>query len=373
MSDLLQSWWLIDDVDNIDSPALVLYTDRVKKNVQALVNMVEDTSRLRPHAKTHKCTETTKLLLKAGVTKFKCATIAEAEMLAEAGAPDVLLAYQPVGPKIKRLLALAQKYPATLFSCLSDNVESLREMEKIFGTVKQALPVYIDLNTGMNRSGTPDAGLVLRMYEAAANMKWVKMMGLHAYDGHIRDADFAQRTQRCNEAYAQIEKLKDELVKKGFPEPVIIAGGSPTFPIHAKRKNMECSPGTFVYWDKGYADLCPEQPFIPAAVVLARVISLPTATRLCIDMGHKSISAENEISRRVYFLNAPELEPVSQSEEHLVVEAGANHAYQVGDVLYGLPIHVCPTVALYERAVTVEGGKKTGEWKTVARDRTIIV
>ena len=136
---------------------------------------------------------------------------------------------------------------------------------------------------------------------------------------------------------------------------------------------MECSPGTFVYWDKGYADLCPEQPFIPAAVVLARVISLPTATRLCIDMGHKSISAENEINRRVYFLNAPELEPVSQSEEHLVVEAGANHAYQVGDVLYGLPIHVCPTVALYERAVTVEGGKKTGEWKTVARDRTIIV
>ena len=88
MSDLKQNWWLIDGVASVDSPALVLYIDRVKANVQALVEMVDDKSRLRPHAKTHKCAETTKLLLKAGVTKFKCATIAEAEMLAEAGAPD---------------------------------------------------------------------------------------------------------------------------------------------------------------------------------------------------------------------------------------------------------------------------------------------
>jgi len=373
MSDLVQNWWQIDDIDSIDTPALVLYPDRVKHNAKALVAMVQDASRLRPHAKTHKSREAARIILEAGVSKFKCATIAEAEMLAMAGAKDVLLAYQPIGPKVERLLALATKYPDVTFSCLTDNIEALEHIDKVFGEAGKTIPVYIDLNNGMNRSGEPDAAKVIKLYEEGVKLKHVIMKGLHAYDGHIREADFAERTKHCNEAYASIEAIKAELMKKGFNEPIIIAGGSPTFPIHAKRENMECSPGTFIYWDKGYSDLCPEQPFLPAALVISRVISLPTATRICVDLGHKSVAAENEIGRRVYFINAPELTPVGQSEEHLVLEAGANHPYQVGDVLYGMPIHICPTVALYERALTVENGKITGEWLNVARDRVISV
>jgi D-serine deaminase-like pyridoxal phosphate-dependent protein len=70
-------------------------------------------------------------------------------------------------------------------------------------------------------------------------------------------------------------------------------------------------------------------------------------------------------------MNAPELKFTGQSEEHLVAEAGSNHSYKIGDVLYGMPIHICPTVALYERAYTVNDGKVGGEWRTVARDRKI--
>ena len=150
-------------------------------------------------------------------------------------------------------------------------------------------------------------------------------------------------------------------------------GGSPSFSVHCKRSEIECSPGTFIYWDKGYSDLCPEQGFLTAALVISRVISLPSATTICTDLGHKSIAAENELARRVYFLNAPALKPVGQSEEHLVLEAGAGHGYQPGDVLYGLPIHVCPTIALYERAITIDNGKTSGEWMTVGRDRRITV
>jgi D-serine deaminase-like pyridoxal phosphate-dependent protein len=128
-----------------------------------------------------------------------------------------------------------------------------------------------------------------------------------------------------------------------------------------------------VYWDKGYLDLCPEQPFLPAALVMTRVISMPDSTKLCLDLGHKSIGAENELSRRVYFLNAPGLRPISQSEEHLVVDAGKSHAYKIGDILYGIPVHICPTVALYERIYTVEDHRISGEWKNMARDRKITI
>jgi D-serine deaminase-like pyridoxal phosphate-dependent protein len=202
-------------------------------------------------------------------------------------------------------------------------------------------------------------------------MGGIKPVGLHAYDGHIRDTDFAIRSQRCDEAFEMVEKLQKDILALGFTKPIIVMGGSPTFSVHCNRKEIECSPGTFVYWDKGYSDLCPEQAFLTAALVISRIISLPAATKICTDLGHKSIAAENEITRRVYFLNAPGLQPISQSEEHLVLEAGGDHIYKTGDVLYGLPIHVCPTIALYERAITIENGKTSGEWKTISRDRKI--
>ena len=100
---------------------------------------------------------------------------------------------------------------------------------------------------------------------------------------------------------------------------------------------------------------------------------MPSTNKFCTDLGHKSVAAENEITRRVFFLNATGLRPVGQSEEHLVLEAKEDNSFQVGDVFYGLPYHVCPTVALYDSVYTIENGKVTGEWKNVARDRKITV
>jgi D-serine deaminase-like pyridoxal phosphate-dependent protein len=201
----------------------------------------------------------------------------------------------------------------------------------------------------------------------------IKPLGLHAYDGHIHDTDLGMRTRLCNESFEPVKKLQQYIKEQGYPELVIIAGGSPTFPTHAKRGVVECSPGTFVYWDRGYSLACAEQPFLTAALVVSRVISLPSETKLCLDVGHKSVSAENEIEKRIYFLNAPGLEMKGQSEEHLVVDAGKGHNYKVGDVLYGLPYHVCPTIALYERAITIEDNHVSGEWKNIARDRKITI
>jgi D-serine deaminase-like pyridoxal phosphate-dependent protein len=185
--------------------------------------------------------------------------------------------------------------------------------------------------------------------------------------------DFDRRRQECDESFALVVKMKEALMEKMLPEPIIIAGGTPTFSIHCRRKNIECSPGTFIYWDKGYQDLCTEQAFLPAALVVARVISMPGNSRLCLDLGHKSIASEGELNKRVYFLNAPDLQAIGHSEEHLVVETASSHSFRPGDVLYGLPFHVCPTIALYERAYTIVNGAISGEWKNVARDRKISI
>jgi D-serine deaminase-like pyridoxal phosphate-dependent protein len=367
----ISQWYCIKNINEIDSPALVVYPDRVKENIQIMLSMIDDVKRLRPHVKTHKTKEATSLMMDAGIHKFKCATISEAEMLAIAGAPDVLLAYQPVEPKLRRFISLIKQYPDTKFSCLVDNSDSAKSIAAAAFANEIQIPVYIDLNVGMNRTGIAPGDKAIELYKQCAAMKGITLIGLHAYDGHIRTKDFQQRTAECNEAYKSVEHLEEELIKEGFAEPIIVAGGSPTFPIHAKRKNIECSPGTFIYWDRGYEMLCVEQSFLPAALVISRVISLPDKTKLCLDLGHKSISAENELSNRVHFLNAPEVKFISQSEEHLVVETKADHSFKIGDVLYGLPFHICPACALYERALVVKNNEVSGEWRIIARDRKI--
>ena len=363
-----ENWYEIKNIDELDSPSLVVFPERVKHNIQLAIDMIGDVARLRPHIKTSKSSDVAKLMLNAGITKFKCATIAEAEMLAKCTAPDVLLAYQPLGPKLNRFISLIKKYPSTKFSCLTDNIAAANEQGAAFNDANIIVPVYFDLNVGMNRTGIAPDENAIALFSHCKTLKGISVVGLHAYDGHIRDVDFEAKRKKCDEAFALVEKLNEQLKL-----PAIIMGGSPAFSVHCKRKNIECSPGTFVYWDKGYTDLCPEQKFLPAIVLVTRIISLPSSNKICTDLGHKSVAAENEITRRVFFLNAEGLKPVGQSEEHLVLEAGQNHRYKVGDVFYGLPYHVCPTIALYERVYTIENGKTTGEWKTVSRDRKITV
>lgn len=369
----MKEWYEINNIDEVDSPALVIYKKRVEENIRVLLSMIDDPQRLRPHVKTHKTKEVSIMLMEAGIKKFKCATIAEAEMLAMVSAPDVLLAYQPLEPKLQRFTLLIKKYPATKFSCLVDNIDSATSISKAALENEIIIPVYVDTNLGMNRTGIPADEEAIQLYEACASLHGLQMLGLHVYDGHFRSADLAQRTKDSDKAFLQVEKLQKELIEKGFLKPIIIAGGSPTFPIHARRKEVECSPGTFIFWDKGYQTSCPEQPFVSAALVISRIISLPQKNILCLDLGHKSIASENELSKRVFFLNGPELKFTGHSEEHLVAEAPQGHLYKPGDVLYGMPYHICPTCALYERAMIVENNEATTEWRIVARDRKITV
>ncbi|WP_205510143.1 D-TA family PLP-dependent enzyme [Longitalea arenae] len=367
-----KNWYQIDNIGELDTPALVIYPERVKENIATLTQMIDDPQRLRPHVKTHKSKEATELLMAAGIGKFKCATIAEAEMLAMCGAPDVLLAYQPIGPKLKRFLTLHQQFPNTHFACLVDNIPSAAAIASAFAAASTAITVYIDLNVGQNRTGITPGGQAIALYKYCAEARGLSIAGLHAYDGHTRGS-LQERKASSDQSFAMAETLKTTLQSMGYSNIKIIAGGSPAFPIHANRKEVECSPGTFIFWDKSYLDQCPEQAFQIAALVVSRVISLPDASHICVDLGHKSIAAENELGKRVFFLNAPGLKAVSQSEEHLVLYAGEGHSYQPGDVLYGIPQHVCPTIALYERAFTIEQSKLSGEWKIIARDRKLSV
>lgn len=366
------NWYGIENINTIDSPALVVYKDRAKENIGLLLQMVgNDPSRVRPHVKTNKISEVCQLMLDAGIDRFKCATIAEAEMLALINAKDVLLAYQPVGPKAQRLIQLIRTYPNTKFSCVFDTYETAAYLSQLATENNCHVDLFIDLNTGMNRTGIKAAD-ALQLFKEVAGLPNTSVIGLHGYDGHIRDTDTDERKAKADAAYKEITDLKAAIESVTKQALTIVAGGSPTFPVHAKRLNMECSPGTFVFWDWGYKHQTPDEPFDYAALVITRVISIVDTTHVTTDLGHKAVAAENPFPR-VHFLNAPEATPVGQSEEHLVLQVADSSQCKVGDVLYGVPVHICPTVALYESAVVVEDHKAVDTWKVISRDRKITV
>jgi D-serine deaminase-like pyridoxal phosphate-dependent protein len=366
-----EDWCSFNGIDGIDSPALIIYKDRVVHNIRQIKTMINDVNRLRPHVKTHKTTEVTCLLIQEGIDKFKCATIAEAEMLGMCGAKDVLLAYQPTRVKLIRFINLIKQYPATSFSCLVDNKATADFISEAAITNNLNLSVYIDLNVGMDRTGIKPE-LAYTLYYDIKTLKGIDLMGFHAYDGHIYEKDLTGRKEIWSNAFKTTDELIAKLQSEGN-DIALVAGGTPTFPFHSQKDKRECSPGTFVFWDKGYGEDYEEQKFLPAAIILCRVVSIVSENKVCIDLGYKSIASENLLNRRVHFLNYPEAKPISHSEEHMVIEQPIGSNLKIGDLLYALPVHICPTIALYEKAIVVDQGSLVEPWKIIARDRSVSI
>lgn len=361
----------IKNIGSIDTPALLVYPDMVKHNISHLINLCGDAKRIRPHIKTHKCPEIIKLLMEAGINKFKCATISEAEMLASIGAADILLAYQPVGPKVNRLINLILTYPKSIVSCLIDNAATAVQICNSALEAKVNVRCFIDLNVGMNRTGIlPGADAKALMHEVNS-LPGITIMGLHAYDGHIVDPDINIRIKQAEEGFKSVLSFRDEMAGEGFRSLQLLAGSTPTLHYYIYQMEVECCSGTFIYWDQHYKNSYPELPFEFAALVVTRVISKPSMDTVCLDLGYKAISSENEISERVEFLNLSPTKFLSHSEEHLLVKTQSQH--NIAEEIYGVPYHIGRTCNLYESVAVVAHQRVEGFWKNVARARRLTI
>ena len=125
--------------------------------------------------------------------------------------------------------------------------------------------------------------------------------------------------------------------------------------------------------DHGYNSRYPDLGFVPAALLLTRVISKPAANRLTFDLGYKAVASDPPAGKRCILLNVPEYQMVLQSEEHLVVETPAAVHFALGDVVYAVPTHICPTCAMHRQAQVVEDGQVREQWEIIARDRFLTI
>ena len=367
-------WMRLDDEASIPSPSLLIHPDRVEENLRRMIAHVGDSARLRPHIKTHKLPQIVALQARLGIVKCKCATIAEAEMAAGAGATEITVAAQLVGPNVARYLALARAFPAVAFSTIADDAGAVAALARAAQEAGTTFEVLLDLDVGMARTGIAPGPAALALYRTIATSSGLRAGGLHAYDGHLRQSNLDERIAAAADGIARVDALRDELVRAGLSVPRVVWGGTPTFPVHAPRTardaTLECSPGTCVLWDASYRTQVPDLDFLNAAVLLTRVISRPGANRLCLDLGHKSVASEMPHPRAV-FPAIPDARAITHSEEHLVIETARAAEFPVGTALYALPWHICPTVALHDRVFIVRDRCVTDTWPVVARARRL--
>ena len=365
-------WYLINDVIEVNSPSLLVYPDRIESNIRKMIEIAGNVDQLRPHVKTHKMSEIIKLQMKYGIYKFKCATIAEAEMVAGCGAQDILLAIQPVGPNVERFFRLKQEFRNIKFSCIADNEEVIIQLSDMARKTGSKTHVWLDINIGMNRTGVIPGEKAARLYKRIIDSPMLVAEGLHVYDGHIHEPDLALRTKICNDSFLPILSLVEELKSEGISPVKIIAGGTPTFPVHAKREGVELSPGTLILWDWGYSSSFSDMDFSHAAVLFTRIISKPAKDLLCLDLGHKSVASEMS-QPRIKILDFEKYTIINHNEEHMVIRTPEAGKYRTGDALYGIPWHICPTVDRHDSVYVINNHSLTGKWNIEARKRIITI
>ena len=361
----------VTGIEAVMTPALLIYPEIIDANIKATLQLLgNDPNRWRPHVKTSKLVFAMKKLVAQGVVNFKCATTLELQTAADAGATDILLAYPVVGANARRVRELTAAMPDKRISALVETPE------QVTAWIGSNVGLFVDVNAGMNRTGVEqeridDIVSIARVIVEAG----LEFRGLHSYDGHAGHLDAAA----VHHNYDHLLTVVEVLAQAGIAVEEVLTSGTPAMPpalAYAAFATApfvhRISPGTIVYSDcTSLQQLPDEYGYRPAAVVVSAVVSHPTAHRITCDAGHKTVSADAGVPTCAV-LGHPELQPHKPSEEHLPIDVPEGVPLPaIGQYLYLVPRHVCPTVNNFDHALIVENGRITGIEAVTARGREI--
>ncbi len=363
----------IGDVSRVMTPALAIYPEIVDANIRTTLRLLGgDANRWRPHVKTAKLAFIMRRLAAHGIGNFKCSTSLELLTVCEAGAADVLVAYPMVGANARRVRHIAQQFSETKISAL---VECREHIGPWRGS---QVGLFIDVNPGMNRTGIEQDRVdeIVDLARAIQNAGQV-FRGLHYYDGHLSPLALPEREKTAHQGYDCLLAVVTAFQRAHIEIAEIVTAGTPAFPCTLSYSPFRsssfihrASPGTVVYNDcSSLAQLPSEYGYRPAAVVVSTVVSRPSQGRFTCDAGHKTVSADSGIPTCAV-IGRPDFLPSKPSEEHLPIDTlEGSQAPPVGDVLYLVPKHICPTVNNFDHALLVEGGRIVGVERVTARGR----
>ena len=361
----------VADPDALETPAMLLFQDMMDHNIRSVCDLVGGGQNLIAHVKTHKSESVARKQVEQGSSGFKCATLKELEMVLQAGASRAILSYpQCQEIKIERFCELTSSYPDAWIAAIVSSPFHFELLASVATRRKQSLRVMLDLDAGMHRTGIgfgPDA---TKLYQDINAHPFLQASGFHLYDGHDNYSDPVQREAEAKRHIGELQEYRRQIEAAGMPVPLVVAGGSWSFPYYARTEDMYGSPGTFIYWDAGYSSDMPDLPFRCAVLILTQVVDrYPDTGTITTDLGSKGISSDLLLEERAFLLGHDTAELVSQSEEHGVFRI-QGELPAVGDYMLAVPGHICPTTIRYPGIHVIDtDGKVIDYYLHTARDR----
>lgn len=356
----------LDGFKGIDTPALLLDERALRGNIRRLAEYFASRHcKLRPHFKSHKCTAIAKLQMEAGAVGITCAKLGEAEVVADAGIRNILIANQIVGPiKIQRLVELCRRADPIV---AVDSVENVKALSAGAIAAGVGIGVLVEVNIGMNRCGVAPGQAALELARIVAASPGLRFEGLQGYEGHcVDDRDPAERTQRTLQATNLLVETRRLIERSGLRVNIVSGGGTGTYDITGNLDGIdELQAGSYAAMDWWYSDIRPE--FEQAMSLLVTVVSRINPGVAVIDMGRKGIGMEWGNPR---VKNFPGAEFIGNgSEEHMKISIRENSPLQIGDRLEIIPSHGCTTSNLYSEFIIHQGGRPIARWPIEGRGK----
>ncbi|MFD2238000.1 DSD1 family PLP-dependent enzyme [Aureimonas populi] len=359
----------------LNTPALILDLDALERNVARMAEAMRQAGRgLRPHAKSHKSVRIARAQIEAGAVGICCATLDEAEIMASAAIPGILVT-SPIAtaPKIARLVELARQAPDTMIV-----VDDPRTVEALSAAARRGgvtLRLLVDIELGFGRTGVVSAEAAEHLARAIHADPFLQFCGLQAYGGHLQHAaDHEERVALCRRAHAFISAIVRHLGALGLPPAMVTGGGTGSHAIDAAEGPFtEIQAGSYVFMDAEYRAVSYAKdtawPFENALFVQTAVISAHGAGTVTTDAGTKSFA-----------LNGPK-PPIATprfagaaydyaGDEHGRVRAGPGGALPgLGELIECVVPHCDPTVVLYDHFCCVRQDRLVDIWPVDARGR----
>jgi 3-hydroxy-D-aspartate aldolase len=358
---------------DIATPALLLDLDRFERNLQKMAAHVQAAGKkLRPHAKTHKCPEIARRQAAAGAVGVCVAKVSEAEVMAAAGIPNLLITTEVVGPeKIARLLGVLERQPETMV--VVDNADNVRELGRAVARAGRVLNVLVDVEVGGRRTGVAPGEPAVELAREVLAQPAMNLRGLQGYAGQCAHLVGWEKRRRASRRWmSSLMKTRTLFEKRGLAVEVVTGGSTGTFDIDSELAGLtELQCGSYCAMDLDYRRIGGKGSrdaleFEMALTVLTTVISVPAPDRAIVDGGFKAFSTDRPLVPEA--VERPGIEFSWAGDEHgRLAIADPDRRAHLGDQIEFFPPHCDPTFNLYDRVHAMRGDRVEAVWEIAGR------
>ncbi|MBY9004412.1 MAG: alanine racemase [Candidatus Lokiarchaeota archaeon] len=350
---------------DISTPALVLNYDTMLKNIKTMAKFVKDTDvNLRPHLKTAKMPIIAHMILKeGGANGIAVAKVGEAEIFAQSGIDDILIANQVIDIEHIKRLVMLNRY--VLVRCAVDSKKNILDLSKHATKKNIELEVLLEIDLGLGRAGVDPGEPALELAKFIRDTPGVNLVGLQGYEGHLTPMmNIEQREIMTRECMNWLNETKNLLNENGFSIDYISTSGSATY-MHAAMCDgiTEVQPGTYVFSDE---HLFRVNPIFDIAVTVLSTVQNQTGNKeFTLDAGTKAIAIGDG---KPVVRGFPKIKFRVMNEEHTQLKSfGAE--LQIGQKIELIPAHICPTLNLYDYIHVIKNNEFSGKWQIFARGK----